>query len=84
MAIMKHAEKKAGTLIEALPYIQEFYGKTIVVKYGGNAMINEDLKQKVMEDVSLLKYVGIRSWRRSRYYLLFEKGWQAVGFCQRS
>lgn len=60
MAIMKHAEKKAGTLIEALPYIQEFYGKTIVVKYGGNAMINEDLKQKVMEDVSLLKYVGIR------------------------
>lgn len=49
MAIMKHAEKKAGTLIEALPYIQEFYGKTIVVKYGGNAMINEDLKHKVME-----------------------------------
>ncbi|WP_085022401.1 acetylglutamate kinase [Anaerovibrio sp. JC8] len=57
---MKHAEKKAGTLIEALPYIQEFYGKTIVIKYGGNAMINEDLKQKVMEDVSLLKYVGMR------------------------
>ena len=60
MAIMKHAEKKAGTLIEALPYIQKFYGKTIVVKYGGNAMINEDLKHKVMEDISLLKYVGIR------------------------
>lgn len=60
MAMMKHAEKKAGTLIEALPYIQEFYGKTIVVKYGGNAMINEDLKEKVMEDISLLKYVGIR------------------------
>ena len=48
MALMKHAEKKAGTLIEALPYIQEFYGKTIVVKYGGDAMINEELKQKVM------------------------------------
>ena len=60
MALMKHAEKKAGTLIEALPYIQEFYGKTIVVKYGGNAMINEELKQKVMEDISLLKYVGVR------------------------
>ena len=60
MAIMEHAEKKAGTLIEALPYIQEFYGKTIVIKYGGNAMINEELKQKVMEDVSLLKYVGMR------------------------
>lgn len=60
MAIMEHAEKRAGTLIEALPYIQEFYGKTIVIKYGGNAMINEELKQKVMEDVSLLKYVGMR------------------------
>jgi len=57
---MLDAEKKAGTLIEALPYIQEFYGKTIVIKYGGNAMINEELKQKVMEDVSLLKYVGMR------------------------
>lgn len=60
MAILEHAEKKASTLIEALPYIQEFYGKTIVIKYGGNAMINEELKQKVMEDVSLLKYVGMR------------------------
>ena len=60
MALMKHADEKAGTLIEALPYIQEFYGKTIVVKYGGNAMINEELKQKVMEDISLLKYVGVR------------------------
>ena len=57
---MLDAEKKAGTLIEALPYIQEFYGKTIVIKYGGNAMINEELKHKVMEDVSLLKYVGMR------------------------
>ena len=56
MAIMKHAEKKAGTIVEALPYIQAFYGKTIVIKYGGNAMINEDLKQKVMEDVRLEVY----------------------------
>ena len=60
MALMKHAEKKAGTIVEALPYIQAFYGKTIVIKYGGNAMINEDLKQKVMEDVSLMKYVGMQ------------------------
>lgn len=60
MALMKHADKKAGTLIEALPYIQEYYGKTIVIKYGGNAMINEDLKQKVMEDICLLKYIGMR------------------------
>ncbi len=57
---MLDVEKRAGILVEALPYIQEFYGKTIVIKYGGNAMINEDLKQKVMEDVSLLKYVGMR------------------------
>ena len=46
--------------MEALPYIQEFYGKTIVIKYGGNAMINEDLKEKVMQDIALMKYVGIR------------------------
>lgn len=52
--------KKAGVLVEALPYIQEFYGKTIVVKYGGNAMINEDLKNSVMQDIVLLKYIGLK------------------------
>ncbi|WHH58418.1 acetylglutamate kinase [Petroclostridium sp. X23] len=51
--------KKAGILIEALPYIQKLYGKTVVIKYGGNAMINEDLKNSVMEDITLLKYVGV-------------------------
>lgn len=51
---------KAAILVEALPYIQEFYGKTIVIKYGGNAMINDDLKEKVMQDITLMKYVGIR------------------------
>ena len=89
MAIMKHAEKKAGTLIEALPYIQEFYGKTIVVKYGGNAMINEDLKHKVMEDISLLKYVGIRpvkKWASSLILsaacvLLTRKLWRLPRWC---
>lgn len=50
---------KAGVLVEALPYMQKFYGKTVVVKYGGNAMINDDLKNRVMEDVTLLKYIGI-------------------------
>ena len=50
---------KAEILIEALPYIQEFYGKTIVVKYGGNAMINDELKEKVMQDIALMKYTGI-------------------------
>ncbi len=54
------AEDKAAILVEALPYIQQFYGKTIVIKYGGNAMINEDLKEKVMQDIALMKYVGIR------------------------
>ena len=57
---MFKAEDKATILVEALPYIQEFYGKTIVVKYGGNAMINEELKEKVMQDIALMKYVGIR------------------------
>ncbi len=54
------ANDKAAILVEALPYIQEFYGKTVVVKYGGNAMINEELKEKVMQDVALMKYVGIQ------------------------
>ena len=56
---MKPIIDKAKVLIEALPYIQKFYGKTVVIKYGGNAMINEELKNKVMEEVTLLKYIGI-------------------------
>ncbi|MCX7841710.1 MAG: acetylglutamate kinase [Clostridia bacterium] len=51
--------KKAEILIEALPYIQKLYGKTVVIKYGGNAMINEELKNYVMEDITLLKYIGM-------------------------
>ncbi len=51
--------EKVTTLLEALPYIREFYGKTVVIKYGGNAMINEDLKEGFAQDVVLLKYVGI-------------------------
>ena len=53
-------EAKAGILIDALPYIQGFYGKTVVIKYGGNAMINEDLKKKVIQDIILMKYVGMK------------------------
>lgn len=56
---MQELIKKAGILIEALPYIQEFNGKTVVIKYGGNAMISEELKNKVMEDITLLKYIGL-------------------------
>ena len=50
---------KANILIEALPYIQRLWGKTIVIKYGGNAMKNDDLTHKILEDVTLLKYVGL-------------------------
>jgi len=50
---------KAEVLMEALPYIQRFYGKTFVVKYGGHAMENEELKHSFAQDIVLLKYVGI-------------------------
>lgn len=56
---MQELIKKAGILIEALPYIQKFAGKTVVIKYGGNAMINEELKNSVMEDITLLKFIGL-------------------------
>ncbi len=51
---------KAQTLIEALPYIQKFQGKTIVVKYGGSAMLDENLKYNVIKDVAMLKLVGLK------------------------
>ncbi len=56
---MQELIKKAGILIDALPYIQKFAGKTVVIKYGGNAMINDELKNSVMEDITLLKYIGL-------------------------
>ncbi|NLM49992.1 MAG: acetylglutamate kinase [Clostridiaceae bacterium] len=56
---MEELIKKAGILVEALPYIQKFAGITIVIKYGGNAMISEELKNSVMQDVTLLKYIGL-------------------------
>ena len=52
--------QKAQTLIEALPYIKKFNGKKIVVKYGGSAMLDEKLKYNVIQDVALLKLVGLR------------------------
>ena len=51
---------RAQVLAEALPYIQKFAGKTIVVKYGGNAMISQELRQAVISDIVLLSLVGIR------------------------
>lgn len=52
-------DKKAAVLVEALPYIKKFHNALIVIKYGGNAMIDADLKSKVAEDLVLLKYLGI-------------------------
>jgi len=57
---MDEIMKKAEVLIEALPYIQRFNRKVIVVKYGGSAMVDEELKKKVIEDVVLLKLVGFK------------------------
>lgn len=57
--MMKKYIDKVNTLMESFPYIQEFSGKTIVVKYGGNAMIDENLKQSFARDMVLLKLVGI-------------------------
>ncbi|MDR0720677.1 MAG: acetylglutamate kinase [Treponema sp.] len=54
-------KERAAVMIQALPYIQNFRGKTIVVKYGGNAMINEELKAAVIQDVVFMACVGIRA-----------------------
>ena len=51
---------RAQVLTDALPYIQKYYGKTVVVKYGGNAMINPELKKAVMSDIILLSLVGVK------------------------
>ena len=52
--------QRAQVLVEALPYIQKYYGKIIVVKYGGNAMINEELKHDVMRDMVLMSLIGVK------------------------
>ena len=57
---MSTHEQQAQTLVEALPYIQKFTGKTVVVKYGGNAMVSDELRKAVMSDIILLSLVGIR------------------------
>jgi acetylglutamate kinase len=57
---MSASEERAGILIEALPYIQEYAGQVIVIKYGGNAMIDDELKQAVIQDLLLLHLVGAK------------------------
>ncbi len=56
---MKDRIEKAEVLLEALPYLRRFFGKTIVIKYGGHAMANDELKESFAQDVVLLKYVGM-------------------------
>ncbi len=57
---MEHYLDKAKVLTEALPYIQRFHGKTIVIKYGGSAMQEEGLRQRFAQDIVLMKFVGLR------------------------
>ncbi len=52
--------QRAETIVHALPYIQKYYNKVVVIKYGGNAMINEDLKKAVMNDMVLLSLIGVK------------------------
>ncbi len=52
--------QRAQVLTEALPYIKQYNGKIVVIKYGGNAMVNEELKQQVMEDIALLWLIGVK------------------------
>lgn len=56
---MKKLIEKAEVLLESLPYIKSFYGKTIVIKYGGNAMVSDDLKKNFALDIVMMKYIGI-------------------------
>jgi acetylglutamate kinase len=69
--------KMAGVLIEAMPYIQAFQGKVIVVKYGGAAMESEELKASVMQDIVLLSSVGIK------VVLVHGGGAEVTGMCER-
>ena len=55
---LTHADR-SEVLVQALPYIQHYHNKTVVIKYGGNAMVNEDLQDAVMTDIVLLRSVGI-------------------------
>ena len=79
---------RANALVEALPYLQEYNDKVVVVKYGGNAMTNETLKQAVMQDIVLLSLVGIKvvlvhggKVNKDLVQLLERAGGKAMGLC---
>ena len=59
METIQSSMERADILLEALPYIRRFYNKTIVIKYGGHAMVDQDLKDKFARDVVMMKYIGI-------------------------
>jgi acetylglutamate kinase len=59
MSVMEESIQKAAVLIEALPYIRDFEGKTVVVKYGGAAMLDPQLRRSTAQDIVLMKYVGM-------------------------
>ncbi|GAA0620234.1 acetylglutamate kinase [Kribbella sandramycini] len=60
MSILPEALEKAAALTEALPWLKQFHGKTVVVKYGGNAMVDDKLKRAFAEDIVFLRYAGVR------------------------
>ena len=60
MSVNLTNSQRAEVLTQALPYIQKYYNKVVVIKYGGNAMVNEILKQQVMEDIVLLSLIGVK------------------------
>ena len=59
MGHIKDSMERAEILLEALPYIKKFYNKTIVIKYGGHAMVDDELKDKFAQDIVMMKYIGI-------------------------
>ena len=59
MGHIQNSMERAEILLEALPYIKRFYNKTIVIKYGGHAMVDDELKDKFAQDVVMMKYIGI-------------------------
>ena len=79
---------KAEVLIEALPYIQRFNRKIVVVEYGGSAMVDDELKKNVIEDVVLLKLVGFKTDHRARGRQgdqpLGRQGWNGTALCERT
>ena len=56
---MEFGNHTAEVLVEALPYIKKFYGNTIVIKYGGHAMVDKTMREKVISDIVLMRYVGM-------------------------